>query len=231
MILVSLRPRQCTQRAFTLVELLVVVAILGVLTTLALSSLSGLSAKQKEAACQSNLRQIGIAAISYTADTGGLIHAQLDGSNTWHTALAPYVQSMDNGLRLFDFVGKRPPGVYACPASEFTCRAGAYSDYGINYLASKRHARLNTDSPVPARRPAAITDPSQVMWFADVVNCLRELSIWSKNGNLDPRHLGDSVNVLFIDGHVENVPLEDIMTGAAWNETPWGWQGLAWQDW
>lgn len=223
--------RHHTRSGFTLVELMVVVVILGVLTTLALSSMGGLLDRSKQAECQSNLRQIGIAAMAYTADTGGLLPAQLDAQSTWHTELAPYIQSMDNGLRLFDFVDKRPPGVYACPSSEFTCRPGAYSDYGMNYFASKRHIYRTSPDPIPQRRPGAIPDASQVMWFSDVVNCLRELSIWSPNGNLDPRHTGESVNVLFVDGHVENVPLEEIMTNATWNQAPWGWQGLAWRDW
>lgn len=208
-----------------------VVSIIGILATLALSSLGGLSAKSKQAECQNNLRQIGLGAMAYTADTGGLVYGQFDSSNTWHTVLAPYIQSMDNGLKLADYIGQRPPGVYACPASEYVCRGGNYSDYGINYLASKRHGKLNTDSPVPARRPGSITDPARVMWFADVVNCLREANVWSENGNLDPRHLDNSVNVLFVDGHVENLPLEEIMADAAWNRPPWGWQDLNWKDW
>lgn len=54
--------------AFTLIELLTVIAVIGVLAGLLLPALSGAREKGRRVACASNLRQIGIAIMSYASD-------------------------------------------------------------------------------------------------------------------------------------------------------------------
>jgi prepilin-type N-terminal cleavage/methylation domain-containing protein len=56
--------------AFTLVELLTVIAIIGILATLLLTALSSAKRKAREAVCTSNLHQIGIALNLYLEDAG-----------------------------------------------------------------------------------------------------------------------------------------------------------------
>ncbi len=55
------------RRAFSLVELLAVVAILGILVTLAFPAIDVARASARRSACSSNLRQMGIALINYEA--------------------------------------------------------------------------------------------------------------------------------------------------------------------
>ena len=59
-----------TQSAFTLIELLVVIAIIAILAAMLMPALSKARETAKTASCTSNIRQVGMAAINYSADTG-----------------------------------------------------------------------------------------------------------------------------------------------------------------
>ena len=54
--------------AFTLIELLTVIAIIGVLATLLMSALASAKRKSRQSYCTSNLRQISLATTMYTDD-------------------------------------------------------------------------------------------------------------------------------------------------------------------
>lgn len=60
-----------TTKAFTLVELLVVVVVIGILAAIALPNYVGASQKAKSAAVRGNMRTIQIASESYSTDSGG----------------------------------------------------------------------------------------------------------------------------------------------------------------
>jgi len=64
-----------TPRAFTLIELLAVIAIVGVLAALVVGSISKIRDTARRAECASNLRQIGAAFPLYAADNKGLYPA------------------------------------------------------------------------------------------------------------------------------------------------------------
>jgi prepilin-type N-terminal cleavage/methylation domain-containing protein len=61
------------RRAFTLIELMVVIAIVSILMALVLPALASAREKGKRAVCLSNLRQIGIAIHGYANDNEGSI--------------------------------------------------------------------------------------------------------------------------------------------------------------
>lgn len=66
-----MNPRRSPHRsAFTLIELLAVIAILAVIIALAFPALSGIRASGNAAKVTSNLRQIGVAISSYASDNG-----------------------------------------------------------------------------------------------------------------------------------------------------------------
>jgi prepilin-type N-terminal cleavage/methylation domain-containing protein/prepilin-type processing-associated H-X9-DG protein len=84
-----------TRRAFTLVELLVVVTIISVLAALLLPALQSAREASRRVQCQNHLRQIGLALHNYTAQHGrlppGAILANYPGTGT--TSYDPLVEA------------------------------------------------------------------------------------------------------------------------------------------
>ncbi len=79
-------PRPRLARAFTLVELLVVVAIIAVLIALLLPALNKAREQANRVACLGNLRQIGLAAVMYAGENRGSFPLECitpNGANAW----------------------------------------------------------------------------------------------------------------------------------------------------
>jgi prepilin-type N-terminal cleavage/methylation domain-containing protein/prepilin-type processing-associated H-X9-DG protein len=141
------------RRAFTLIELLVVLAIIGVLAAMMVPAMAAAVGVAHQAACASNLRQIGFATQMYLKDNDGWFFWLMTsnaGGNTWYFG-AETAESLGRpeGQRVLDRTqGKLYPylqsaeSVETCPAVPF---GGAYKPkfqggawtYGINrYMSS-----------------------------------------------------------------------------------------------
>jgi prepilin-type N-terminal cleavage/methylation domain-containing protein len=85
-------------RGFTLVELLVVIAIISLVIVMVSSSLQSARVAARRSACASNMRQIGLAVLSYAADHGGRFPPTRHSAaheEAWIFLLAPYLGEVD----------------------------------------------------------------------------------------------------------------------------------------
>jgi prepilin-type N-terminal cleavage/methylation domain-containing protein/prepilin-type processing-associated H-X9-DG protein len=102
------RSTTCHRRAFTLIELLVVIAIIAILASILFPVFARAREQARKAACQSNLKQIGLSIAMYVQDydeTYPMAYMAYSASNPdwygtttasaayWYTVLQPYAKN------------------------------------------------------------------------------------------------------------------------------------------
>jgi prepilin-type N-terminal cleavage/methylation domain-containing protein len=138
--------RRMPRPAFTLVELLVVLAIIGVLLALTASAVQRVRSTAARILCADRLRQLGLALHAYhgthsvfppgtTRDLEGGEHRNM----SWHTRILPYLEQDTLWKRSLDAYAieprfSYPPHPFAVALSVFECptdpRAGAPARFG-----------------------------------------------------------------------------------------------------
>lgn len=84
-------------RGFSLIELLVTVAVIAVLAGLLMPAMGMVRSKARAMACTNNLRQVGLATVAYANDNDGLMPLALNkAGDHWYELLASYAEVSDN---------------------------------------------------------------------------------------------------------------------------------------
>lgn len=210
------------KKAFTLIEILVVVAIIALLAAILFPVFSRARENGRRASCQSNLKQIALGIAQYTQDyderfpmvfgTGSAI----PGPYGWADAVQPYIKSLQ---------------IYQCPSDSRAPTSNpsigdspddeaGYIDYFYNWAMQSREGTFTSSGacylPVVWKDSITLSElerASQTVLVMDGVSG----SAWNgTQGSTDPgmaylsraqgsavrRHLGGS-NVAFADGHVK----------------------------
>ena len=210
--LVKYSPSSAHKQAFTLVELLAVIAIIGVLAAVLIPAIGAVRAKANQAECVQNLR-------------------------TWHTALTLYAQehkgqipwkswaSVGAGANYYSpYMGaKKHVGSdgTAIDSQRFFRSCPAASGFGsgaVDYLFTR-------PSPTPNQQFTRINlaeNPAKLLLMMDahgtgLSNAASNPSILDSHvkptclgtENTPPRHSGNA-NALFADGHVESYTWDQI---------------------
>jgi prepilin-type processing-associated H-X9-DG protein/prepilin-type N-terminal cleavage/methylation domain-containing protein len=216
-------------RGLTLIELLTVIAIIGILAGLLIPVVSSVRDKAKSSICVGNLRQLGLAANLYAGDNRGLMLPTFVPNGAWMQGLYPYL-SFGKGLWYYGVPsshGGRPVGPFACPKSDWLTTSNWGSDYAKN-------AVVNSPPLYEQYRMSTMRNPSAVIFLAD--GCLdpttaagqadrgRDLTPFRPSGLIHNRHSGKG-NILFYDGHVgalNSLDTAQLPTGAsAYKKPPW----------
>ena len=202
-------------RRFTLIELLIVIAILAILAGLLLPVLSSSRDRARLAQCISNIRDLTLMHNLYADASGGYF------CPAWDTSFSSWESSSNHrgpGIlaRVVPETSAASGRVFECPSAKSTLYTNLswtarYAGYGLNYL-------LSFSSPSaspPNYRPCRITqvkNPSKLVMLSDAACFLAGSNgrpaptaylynpSSGKGGYADFRHSGASV-VSFVDGH------------------------------
>lgn len=197
--------------AFTLTELLAVIALIGILAGILIPVVGAARAKARAVECLSNLRQIGQAMILYSNEHKkrfpyAMGYPLPDGSSApvWANSLAPYLGMQG---RLGPPPLARADGVLICPATGFDSNLRSMS-YGYNPNIDSRNGS------VPSLGiwdySANLRNPSRLFLLVEIEAnhefCYpSQMTVDGIAYGTKRRHPGNSGNFLFADGHVENI--------------------------
>jgi len=204
--------------AFTLLELLVVIAVLGILALILIPVVAKIRASAQSTHCTSNLQQLGRAFTLYAQDHRSMLPPPVNGSNNtpWYVALHPYT---GEPWRTDQGIGQLAK-VFRCPTWELKDHVPAEGDIGYAMSA--------------ATGPTATSDPSRPPLLATLAHPTRTVILLELTGTGAPyfpatgdamsafaptylatyetdgcdRHAG-AANYLFADGHVGHHTPED----------------------
>ncbi|MCC7518649.1 MAG: prepilin-type N-terminal cleavage/methylation domain-containing protein [Verrucomicrobiae bacterium] len=193
------------RKGVTLVEMLVALAILGILVALTAAATSAARSRGRAVRCLSNLRQWGVAFLLYADDHESFLPRRgqgvqplwrLDRPEDWFNALPPYL-----GLPPYADLAansRRPKAhedsVFVCPSAE---------DPGDDvFLAYGMNMNLSPWNLAQPTRLSDIQEPSKVVALGDARGDYS--SIYPSRQPYSPvaRHSG-RVNLLFLDGHAQ----------------------------
>lgn len=171
------------QKKFTLVELLVVVAVIAILASLLMPALQSARERAKDSLCKANLKQLGYGYVLYSSDWNDYLPSC---NSPWCAKLPEYVNQKDG----FN-------GIFICPAASKT--------YSVPSKRSYSHNRTNI-SVDTCLKLSAIQKPSIKIINGDGTESLADpgMASWGLlTTTADYRHRSASIDLCFLDFHVD----------------------------
>ena len=232
------------KQKFTLIELLIVIAIIAILAGMLLPALSRARETAKSASCKSNLKQIALGHEQYAMDNDGYTTWGYNKGLTFWYYLYPYLA----GGRYPDVTAKEPVHIKlaVCPSAKYKYMyTGDYAvgSYGYNSIAcidnpkaTRRVFGYYSASPTYPNKKSDARNPSSQFAFADGrlnINSTASEAWWgpeqhaipspdSMDNNEDVRlRHNNTVNVAYFDGHVDQKKVLGLYINTAEGDLFW----------
>jgi prepilin-type N-terminal cleavage/methylation domain-containing protein/prepilin-type processing-associated H-X9-DG protein len=221
-------------RAFTLIELLTVIAIIGILAAILIPTLGQVRENARKSKCSSNMRQIALACLNYEAD-----HGHLPGPSVYGIT-SPLAHEEATGgklgftshlsTRLEDYLGEGRFSVWECPSNDAAAKENRRvfklnnrtSTLPMHFFgrSSDNAALLGEGMPVSRIFAAGssgyarnVNELTRIWMISDIdgINysaAITQVAGASLSASVLPPHNGR--NYVFFDGHVEFIPYAEL---------------------
>jgi prepilin-type N-terminal cleavage/methylation domain-containing protein/prepilin-type processing-associated H-X9-DG protein len=234
--------RSTDRRAFTLVELLVVISIIALLIALLMPALSRARKLARTTQCLTHLRDIGFAATKYINDYNIVPReASVQTDISWPLAFRPYFTNIRDDL--FESVP-----MFRCPDHPNPLHRLNFVVNALNFTAPRQ---VNRFVRRKSCRPNLIFMPSQMIYLSDLTDdpdnilanswypqgpntpewyaaifydvwddrhIFRDPNHYMQGLHIEPRrHTGGS-NALYLDGHAKTLSEEDMTNLDNWDD-------------